>query len=201
MPKTRVHSTLCKVLARSQPTLTTQELQFYSWSRELVISQFTDAQRGHSFVMKMALSFVTKMALIIVTKMALFFAVKMALCFVMKMALRPRVSIALTVTWAHAHTHTRAHTYTHTHKHTHTQTHTHTHTHTHARTHKGSASCPRLLAKPFLLHQKGVPLVYNYSELQKVALRPRVWLPHNGVDTRAEQQTVLFTFPRQFCCQ
>ena len=30
MPKTRVHSTLCKVLARSQPTLTTQELQFYS---------------------------------------------------------------------------------------------------------------------------------------------------------------------------
>ena len=39
MPKTRVHSTLCKVLARSQPTLTTQELQFYSWSRELMISQ------------------------------------------------------------------------------------------------------------------------------------------------------------------
>jgi len=37
MPKTRVHSTLCKVLARSQPTLTTQELQFYSWSRELMI--------------------------------------------------------------------------------------------------------------------------------------------------------------------
>jgi len=30
MPKTRVHSTLCEVLARSQPTLTTQELQFYS---------------------------------------------------------------------------------------------------------------------------------------------------------------------------
>ena len=37
MPKTRVHSTLCKVPARSQPTLTTQELQFYSWSRELMI--------------------------------------------------------------------------------------------------------------------------------------------------------------------
>jgi len=30
MPKTRVHSTLCKVPARFQPTLTTQELQFYS---------------------------------------------------------------------------------------------------------------------------------------------------------------------------
>jgi len=30
MPKTRKHSTLCKVPARSQPTLTTQELQFYS---------------------------------------------------------------------------------------------------------------------------------------------------------------------------
>ena len=30
LPKTRVPSTLCKVLARSQPTLTTQELQFYS---------------------------------------------------------------------------------------------------------------------------------------------------------------------------
>ena len=30
MPKTSVPSTLCKVLARSQPTLTTQELQFYS---------------------------------------------------------------------------------------------------------------------------------------------------------------------------
>ena len=30
MPKTRVHSTLCKVPSRSQPTLTTQELQFYS---------------------------------------------------------------------------------------------------------------------------------------------------------------------------
>ena len=37
MPKTRVHSTLCKVPARSQPTLTTQELQLYSWSRELMI--------------------------------------------------------------------------------------------------------------------------------------------------------------------
>jgi len=37
MPKTRVHSTLCKVPARSQPTLTTQELQFYSWSRELMM--------------------------------------------------------------------------------------------------------------------------------------------------------------------
>jgi len=37
MPKTRVHNTLCKVPARSQPTLTTQELQFYSWSRELII--------------------------------------------------------------------------------------------------------------------------------------------------------------------
>jgi len=32
MPKTRVHSTLCKVPARSHPTLTTQELQFYSGS-------------------------------------------------------------------------------------------------------------------------------------------------------------------------
>jgi len=30
MPKTRVLITLCKVPARSQPTLTTQELQFYS---------------------------------------------------------------------------------------------------------------------------------------------------------------------------
>jgi hypothetical protein len=30
VPKTRVHSTLCKVPARSQPTLTMQELQFYS---------------------------------------------------------------------------------------------------------------------------------------------------------------------------
>ena len=30
MPKTRVHSTLCKEPARSQPTFTTQELQFYS---------------------------------------------------------------------------------------------------------------------------------------------------------------------------
>jgi len=29
MPKTRVHSNLCKVLSRSQPTLTTQELQLY----------------------------------------------------------------------------------------------------------------------------------------------------------------------------
>ena len=41
MPKTRVHSTLCKVPARSQPTLTTQELQFYSWSRELMIFKFS----------------------------------------------------------------------------------------------------------------------------------------------------------------
>ena len=41
MPKTRVHSTLCKVLARSQPTLTTQELQFYSWSRELMMCIIT----------------------------------------------------------------------------------------------------------------------------------------------------------------
>ena len=32
MPKTRVNSTLCKVPARSHPTLTTQELQFYSGS-------------------------------------------------------------------------------------------------------------------------------------------------------------------------
>jgi len=38
MPKTKVHNTLCKVPARSQPTLTAQELQFYSWSRELMIS-------------------------------------------------------------------------------------------------------------------------------------------------------------------
>ena len=30
MPKTRVHITLCKVPARSQPMLATQELQFYS---------------------------------------------------------------------------------------------------------------------------------------------------------------------------
>ena len=37
MPKTRVHSTLCKVPARFQPTFTTQELQFYSLSRELMI--------------------------------------------------------------------------------------------------------------------------------------------------------------------
>ena len=35
IPKTRVHSTLCKAI--SQPTLTTEELQFYSWSRELMI--------------------------------------------------------------------------------------------------------------------------------------------------------------------
>jgi hypothetical protein len=38
MPKTRVHSTLCKVPTRFQPTLTTQELQFYSWSIELMIT-------------------------------------------------------------------------------------------------------------------------------------------------------------------
>jgi len=44
MPKTRVHSTLRKVPARSQPTLTTQELQFYSWSRELMISLVCVAQ-------------------------------------------------------------------------------------------------------------------------------------------------------------
>jgi hypothetical protein len=60
MPKTRVHSTLCNVLARSQPTLTTQELQFYSWSRELVISMICARKSRRCAAIVLCMRCVTK---------------------------------------------------------------------------------------------------------------------------------------------